>query len=174
MMPPHFVVWSDRQGLIARIVFPIQGVVMNIGTNIKPVFHANRITTHPSRQPRRVVPCAVIIQAALLVALFPREAIALFRKAAKAGLPIGKVLLAVDQSIIGGARPPDDQVATAEVVAQLILDVRLLVVGVTDAPDGNATLVVHHVQAIVLFGGWLADFLPLVILKDAINVDCAL
>src|SRR5207247_5441121 len=110
----------------------------------------------------------------LLSTLLARNAVAFAGETAEASLAVGKVFLAVDQPILGGRCSADDQVATAEVIAQLILDFRLLIVGITDAADGNTALVVHHVQAIVLFCSGLADFLPLVILKDAVNVDCTL
>src|SRR5688500_6649393 len=69
---------------------------MRVQVEIGSVLTANRITTHPSCNPGRIVPKAKVIQPALLVPLLARVAIALLDEAAEARLTIGKVFLAIN------------------------------------------------------------------------------
>src|SRR5438067_6155526 len=94
----------------------------------------------------------MVVKAALFVALLAGEAIALAGEAAEAGLAVGEVLLAVDEAPGGRIVAADDHDAAAKVVAEVVFHGGSPVVGegVADADEGNALLVVHDVEAVVL------------------------
>src|SRR5688572_17806949 len=107
----------------------------------------------------------MVIEPVLLVELLAREAVALTSKAAEASPAVRGVLLAVDP----GASLVEHEAAAAEVIAEVKLDVRRLVVGVADPSDSDPTLVVHDVEPVVLFRGTLLG--PASVLEEPVNVD---
>src|SRR5262245_56128635 len=90
---------------------------------IQPINDTGGITAHPPGQPWRVISRPVIIEPALRIAFLAGEAIALARKAAEQRLAVGAVFLAVDP----GAGTVDDDHAAVEVIAELVLYRRPLV-----------------------------------------------
>src|SRR5262245_15326610 len=110
----------------------------------------------------------MIVQPAFLISLFARIPITLLGKAAEAGFTVGRVLLTVDKA----ATLVDDQGAAAKVITKVVLPRRshLVRVRITDTGYGDALLVIHHMEPVVL-AGVLSSILPMVMLEQAINID---
>src|SRR5262249_48388212 len=134
--------------LCSKGVTQLDRITHSVSKQVYSIYHPRWITTRPPPHPWGVVPRAVIIQVALLVPLLAGEAVALAGKAAKAGLAVGRVFLAVDQ------RPcvVNDQVAAAQVVTPLELHSWSGIVRKrnADADEGDTALVVHHMHGVVL------------------------
>src|SRR5262245_29285065 len=72
-------------------------VALHILVRVARFDRPQRIAAHPSLHPRRVVPCTVVIEPALLISFLSPKPIALPRKAPETRLSIGRKFLAIDQ-----------------------------------------------------------------------------
>src|SRR5262249_4663508 len=151
--------------LHAQGVDAAHGIAAHVLVQVEAVGHSQGIAAHPPRQPRRTVSCPVIIQSALLIALPAGEPVALAGEAAKAGLAVGRVFLAVDPV----ARATDGDAAAAQMIPQVELYPRRGVVRErsTDADQHDPTLVVHDVQSVILLNR--AEVYDPMMLEEAID-----